>query len=292
MERGFEQYRGRRLLPSNQEDRAIGWGPILPKELLARLKLKEGDRLYIVEQTERGIKLSPYDPKHAEGMEIARRSFRKYADAYRALAKSEPRWLDVGLVLDFHAEQLALFGGPDGVRDLGLLESCVARPINKFAYGETDLLVLAAAYGFGIARIHPFVDGNKRAALASMIVFLGLNHLDLDAPKRRLPQLFSASPPERSRRRRWRAGLLAMPSRWLRLGSCPDAIIFLVDKTVIMADREKNRLSARAARYARVGANVGGVAARYAGRRLLGGEPDRAGDASALLPRWGGSRAR
>jgi death on curing protein len=96
---------------------------------------------------------------------------------------SEPRWLDVGLVLDFHAEQLALFGGPDGVRDLGLLESALARPINKFAYGETDLVVLAAAYGFGIAKNHPFVDGNKRAALASMIVFLGLNHLDLDAPQ-------------------------------------------------------------------------------------------------------------
>jgi putative addiction module antidote len=62
-------------------------GLILPKELLARLKLSEGDKLYVVEQTERGIKLSPYDPKHAEGMEIARRSFRKYADAYRALAK-------------------------------------------------------------------------------------------------------------------------------------------------------------------------------------------------------------
>ena len=71
-------------------------GLILPKELLARLKLKEGDRLYVVEQTERGIKLSPYDPKHAKAMEIARRSF--------------------------HAEQLALFGGADGVRDLGLLE--------------------------------------------------------------------------------------------------------------------------------------------------------------------------
>ncbi|MGA8498374.1 MAG: type II toxin-antitoxin system death-on-curing family toxin [Xanthobacteraceae bacterium] len=96
---------------------------------------------------------------------------------------SEPRWLDIGLVLDFHAEQLALFGGPDGVRDLGLLESALARPINKYAYGETDLIVLAAAYGFGIAKNHPFVDGNKRAALASMIVFLGLNHLDLDAPQ-------------------------------------------------------------------------------------------------------------
>jgi putative addiction module antidote len=62
-------------------------GLILPKELLARLKLSEGDKFHIVEQTDRGIKLTPYDPKHAEAMEIARRSFRKYADTYRALAK-------------------------------------------------------------------------------------------------------------------------------------------------------------------------------------------------------------
>jgi death on curing protein len=95
---------------------------------------------------------------------------------------NEPAWLDTGIVLDFHAEQLALFGGADGVRDVGLLESAVARPINKFAYGESDLAVLAAAYGFGIARNHPFVDGNKRTAFASMIVFLGLNRFDLDAP--------------------------------------------------------------------------------------------------------------
>jgi death on curing protein len=94
---------------------------------------------------------------------------------------SEPRWLDIDIVLDFHAEQLALFGGADGLRDRGLLESALARPINKFAYGETDLAILAAAYGFGISRNHPFVDGNKRTALASMIVFLGLNRIDLDA---------------------------------------------------------------------------------------------------------------
>jgi putative addiction module antidote len=62
-------------------------GLILPKELLARLKLKEGDKLHVVEQTERGFKLTPYDPRHAEAMEIARRSFRKYADTYKALAK-------------------------------------------------------------------------------------------------------------------------------------------------------------------------------------------------------------
>lgn len=96
---------------------------------------------------------------------------------------SEPRWLDINLVLDFHAEQLALFGGPDGVRDLGLLESALARPVNKFSYGETNIAVLAAAYGFGVARNHACVDGNKRTALASMIVFLGLNRLDLDAPQ-------------------------------------------------------------------------------------------------------------
>jgi death on curing protein len=96
---------------------------------------------------------------------------------------TEPEWLELGIVLDFHAEQLALFGGPDGIRDLGLLESALARPQNKFAYGETDLAALAAAYGFGIARNHPFVDGNKRTALASMIVFLNLNELALAAPQ-------------------------------------------------------------------------------------------------------------
>jgi death-on-curing protein len=94
---------------------------------------------------------------------------------------NEPRWLNIDIVLDFHAEQLALFGGADGVRDMGLLESALARPINKFAYGEADFAALAAAYGFGIAKNHPFVDGNKRTALASIIVFLGLNRIDLDA---------------------------------------------------------------------------------------------------------------
>jgi len=93
---------------------------------------------------------------------------------------NEPCWLDLSIVIDVHAEQLALFGGPDGVRDLGLLGSALARPLNKFAYGESDLATLAAAYAFGIARNHPFVDGNKRAAFASIIVFLGLNGIDFD----------------------------------------------------------------------------------------------------------------
>jgi death-on-curing protein len=95
---------------------------------------------------------------------------------------TEPVWLDTDIVLDIHAEQLAIFGGGDGMRDLGLLESALARPLNKFAYGETDLAARAAAYAFGIARNHPFVDGNKRAAFGAMIVFLGLNEIDLDVP--------------------------------------------------------------------------------------------------------------
>jgi death on curing protein len=96
---------------------------------------------------------------------------------------TEPEWLEIDIVLDFHAEQLALFGGAKGVRDLGLLQSALAGPANKFAFGEFDLANLTAAYGFGIARNRPFFDGNKRTALASMIVFLGLNRFDLDAPR-------------------------------------------------------------------------------------------------------------
>ncbi len=88
---------------------------------------------------------------------------------------SEPVWLGVELVIDIHNEQLALFGGPDGLRDRGLLESALARPVNKHAYGETDLAALAASYAFDLARNHPFIDGNKRVAFASFLVFLGLN---------------------------------------------------------------------------------------------------------------------
>ena len=95
---------------------------------------------------------------------------------------NEPIWLDVEILIDLHAEQLALFGGPDGIRDQGMLESAPGRPINKFTCGETDLAALAAAYAFGIARNHPFVDGNKRAAFGAIIVFLGLNDIDFLAP--------------------------------------------------------------------------------------------------------------
>jgi death-on-curing protein len=88
---------------------------------------------------------------------------------------SEPKWLTVRDVRALHAEQLSLFGGPPGVRDLGLLESALDRPRNKWSYGEKDLSNLAASYAFGISRNQPFVDGNKRASFAALIVFLRYN---------------------------------------------------------------------------------------------------------------------
>lgn len=94
---------------------------------------------------------------------------------------TEPVWLDRGIVLRAHAEQLAIFGGGTGIRDEGLLESALARPENKWAYEEVDLAALAAAYAFGISRNHPFIDGNKRTAFTAMIMFLGLNGLDFVA---------------------------------------------------------------------------------------------------------------
>ena len=94
---------------------------------------------------------------------------------------TEPIWLPVELVIAIHESQLREFGGPPGLRDRGLLESALGRAKNVWAYEGGDLATLAAAYGFGIARNHPFVDGNKRAALLSIVTFLGLNGIDFVA---------------------------------------------------------------------------------------------------------------
>jgi death-on-curing protein len=85
-------------------------------------------------------------------------------------------WLDRELVIAIHEEQLEQHGGGVGVRDNALLESALARPINLAAHDESaDIAALAAAYAFGIARNHPFVDGNKRTAYVAMELFL-LDH--------------------------------------------------------------------------------------------------------------------
>jgi len=96
---------------------------------------------------------------------------------------SEPVWLTPEIVIAIHEMQLAEHGGPAGIRDMGMLESALGRPQNKFAYGETDLVVLAAAYGFGVARNHPFIDGNKRTSLLVIYTFLGINDVDFIVPE-------------------------------------------------------------------------------------------------------------
>lgn len=96
---------------------------------------------------------------------------------------TEPRWISKTQAIRMHAEQLAIFGGPPGLRDEGLLESALARPMYKWAHGEHDLAVLAAAYAFGIARNHPFVDGNKRAAFLAAVVFLRKNGVRFVPPE-------------------------------------------------------------------------------------------------------------
>ena len=90
-------------------------------------------------------------------------------------------WLTQAAILAIHEEQLAEHGGGEGVRDPGLLDSALARPLNLAAYGTPDLPALAASLGFGLARNHPFIDGNKRTAYVAVETFLILNGLDLTA---------------------------------------------------------------------------------------------------------------
>jgi death on curing protein len=87
----------------------------------------------------------------------------------------EPVWLDAEVALAIHDRQLAEHGGGVGVRDAGMLDSALTRPVNQWTYGEDDICALAAAYAFGVARNHPFVDGNKRTAWVLARLFLVLN---------------------------------------------------------------------------------------------------------------------
>lgn len=90
-------------------------------------------------------------------------------------------WLAPAVVEAVHAEQLAEHGGAPGTRDAGLLESALARPRHLASYGDPDIADLAAAYGYGVARNHPFIDGNKRTAFVAVELFLALNGADVTA---------------------------------------------------------------------------------------------------------------
>ncbi|MES2000827.1 MAG: type II toxin-antitoxin system death-on-curing family toxin [Pseudomonadota bacterium] len=108
------------------------------------------------------------------------------------MANHDWLWVTVDVALAAHSEQLAEHGGGEGVRDEGLLKSAMARPQNLAAYGNPDPAALAAAYAYGIARNHPFVDGNKRTAAVVSETFLILNGHCLNASDAELVVAFLA----------------------------------------------------------------------------------------------------
>jgi death-on-curing protein len=91
------------------------------------------------------------------------------------------KWIDARAIVAIHDEQLAEHGGGAGVRDSGLLESALARPANLAAHEKPDVAALAASYAVGLARNHPFVDGNQRTAFVALELFLALNGFSLVA---------------------------------------------------------------------------------------------------------------
>jgi death-on-curing protein len=96
-------------------------------------------------------------------------------------ARRQPRWLSRLVVDAIHADQVQEHGGRPGIRDENVLESALARPRQKWEYGnERDLWALAAAYGFGLVKNHPYRDGNKRIGFLAVATFLGINSHDLD----------------------------------------------------------------------------------------------------------------
>ena len=96
---------------------------------------------------------------------------------------NEPLWLTAEVVLAVQEELLARFGGLDGLRDEGLLDSALNRPKQLFQYGDPSLFDMAAAYAHGLVKNHPFLDGNKRIGFIAAYIFLGANGQDLNAPE-------------------------------------------------------------------------------------------------------------
>ncbi len=92
-----------------------------------------------------------------------------------------PQWIDLSVVLAIHEQQIAEHGGSLGIRDFGMIESALGRPQNLLLYNDPDIFDLAAAYGYGLAQNHGFIDGNKRTAYVVTRLFLVLNGYDISA---------------------------------------------------------------------------------------------------------------
>lgn len=126
----------------------------------------------------------------------------------------EPLWLNRTIVEALHADQVREHGGQLGMRDPGLLDSALARPQHMWTYeADADLAKLAAEYGFGLARNHAFLDGNKRVALAATNVFLILNGFEIEAPEPEVVNMMLRLADGRLRRSRY--------AEWIRSHMVP-----------------------------------------------------------------------
>jgi death on curing protein len=96
---------------------------------------------------------------------------------------ADPVWINVTMAQFIHDDQIAAHGGSYGILNQGLLESALARPQNLYAYKRADLFALAASYGYGIAKNHAFIDGNKRTAFLVLFTFLKVNGWHLVVPE-------------------------------------------------------------------------------------------------------------
>jgi death-on-curing protein len=113
-------------------------------------------------------------------------------------SRGKPVWISKAVVLALHDEQIAEHGGLGGVRDEGMLDSSLARPQNRWYYEGAGLVELAAAYGFGVARNHPFADGNKRTSFVVTKLFLALNAVDLKVTEPEIVETWLALADSRS----------------------------------------------------------------------------------------------
>lgn len=164
-------------------------GATLPKEMVDRLHIEGGDELTVIE-TEEGL-LNPVRSRVRGGdggLRARRPDVPERAPRARRLVTreggDEPAWLCRLAVETIHRDLIRQPGGSFGLRDEGRLEAALARPRNRWTYGEDpDRADLAAACAHGVARSPPFVDGNERVALMAAYVFLAMNDRDLDAPE-------------------------------------------------------------------------------------------------------------
>lgn len=103
-----------------------------------------------------------------------------------------PKWVTYEQAIAMHSRQLRRFGGAPGLRDEGMLRSALERPVNKWQYEQAEMAVLAAAYGFGLAKNHAFVDGNKRIAFMAMVAFLRKNDIRFAPDQAHATKMFFA----------------------------------------------------------------------------------------------------